>query len=261
MSINHYATNFYKKISSEIDTNNITGDKLLKITQCNHINLFIIKKIYDDWLNNFNKNKIPFFDYDNKEIKKAQKNFMNILSKHIKIKPNIIRSIIIEAIKETVKLAANPSNYIVNDTFKNLNEINEENLKARKKYYPYHKDVFDELISDIQHFENNIIEKADFIKLVDKQNLNECEILIKELNSILKIDKNLFIKTDINYSHNKELFNMNQKEYDSFLLEIKSCNTFQEATEIILDNLKDNYKHKLNDPKLIKMLTSIKENY
>ena len=54
---------------------------------------------------------------------------------------------------------------------------------------------------------------------------------------------------------------MNQKEYDSFLLEIKSCNTFQEATEIILDNLKDNYKHKLNDPKLIKILTSTKENY
>ena len=48
MSINHYATNFYKKISSEIDTNNVTGDKLLNITQCNHINLFIIKKIYDD---------------------------------------------------------------------------------------------------------------------------------------------------------------------------------------------------------------------
>ena len=88
MSINHYATNFYKKISSKIDTNNITGDKLLNITQCNNINLFIIKKIYDDWLNNFNKNKIPFFDYDHIETKKAQKNFMNILSKHIKIKPS-----------------------------------------------------------------------------------------------------------------------------------------------------------------------------
>ena len=71
----------------------------------------------------------------------------------------------------------------------------------------------------------------------------------------------MFIKIDNNYSHNEELFNMNKKEYDSFLLEIKSCNTFQEATEIILDNLKNNYKHKLDDPKLIKILTSIKENY
>ena len=50
---------------------------------------------------------------------------------------------------------------------------------------------------------------------------------------------------------------MNKKEYDSFLLEVKSQNTFQEATEIILDN----YKNKLDNPKLIKMLTSIKENY
>ena len=99
--------------------------------------------------------------------------------------------------------------------------------------------------------------KTDLIKLVAKHNLNECEILIKELNSILEIDKNLFIKTNINYSHNEELFNMNKKEYDSFLLEVKSQNTFQEATEIILDN----YKNKLDNPKLIKMLTSIKENY
>ena len=56
---------------------------------------------------------------------------------------------------------------------------------------------------------------------------------------------------------NEELFNMNKKEYESFLLEVKSQNTFQEATEIILDN----YKNKLDNPKLIKMLTSIKENY
>ena len=41
------------------------------------------------------------------------------------------------------------------------------------------------------------------------------------------------------------------------LMIIKSQNTFQEATEIILDN----YKNKLDNPKLIKMLTSIKENY
>jgi hypothetical protein len=261
MSINHYATNFYKKISSKIDTNNVTGDKLLNITQCNHINLFIIKKIHDDWLNNFNKNKIPFFDYDNKETKEAQKNFMNILSKHIKIKPSIIPDIIIEAIIETVKLATNPSNYIVNDTIKNLNEINGENLKARKKYYPYHKNVFNELINDIQHFENNTIGKTNLIKLVAKQNLNECEILIKELNSILEIDRSLFINLNINYSHNEELFNMNKKEYDKLLLDVKLCDTFQEATEIILDNLKDNYKHKLDDPKLIKILASIKENY
>ena len=261
MSINHYATNFYKKISSKIDTNNVTGDKLLNITQCNHINLFIIKKIHDDWLNNFNKNKIPFFDYDNKETKEAQKNFMNILSKHIKIKPSIIPDIIIEAIIETVKLAANPSNYIINDTFKNLNEINGKNLKARKKYYPYHKSVFDELINNIQHFENNTIGKTNLIKLVAKQNLNECEILIKELNSILEIDRSLFINLNINYSHNEELFNMNKKEYDKLLLDVKLCDTFQEATEIILDNLKDNYKHKLDDPKLIKILASIKENY
>ena len=73
MSINHYATNFYKKISSEIDTNNITGEKLLNITQCHHINLFIIKKIYDDWLNNFNKNKIPFLIMIIKKQKKLKK--------------------------------------------------------------------------------------------------------------------------------------------------------------------------------------------
>ena len=135
------------------------------------------------------------------------------------------------------------------------------NSCLQKKYYPYHKNVFDELISDIQHFENNTIEKTDLIKLIAKQNLNECEILIKELNSILEIDRSLFINLDINYSHNEELFNMNKKEYDKLLLEVKLCDTFQEATEIILDNLKDNYKHKLNDPKLIKILTSIKENY
>ena len=80
MSINRYAINFYKKVSSNIKENNITGKELLTITNSNQINLFIIKNIYDDWLNNFNKNKISYFNYDDIEIQNALNNFMNILS-------------------------------------------------------------------------------------------------------------------------------------------------------------------------------------
>jgi|TARA_B110000263_G_scaffold243654_1_gene250685 hypothetical protein len=261
MTINHYAINFYNKISSNLPKNNITGKQLLTITKSNQINLFVIKNIYDDWLDNFNNNKISYFDYNNIESQNGLKNFMNILSNNILIDNKSIKKLIIKAIEESIELAIKPSNFIIKDIIKHSKKIDESTLKSRKKYYSYHDNVFDKLIKYIGIIENNFIDKSIFKKLIIEQNLNEKKILIKELNDILEIDKQLLNNLKNNNHNNLEIFSKETKELNEILTEAKSCDNFNIGAEIILENLNEEYKNKLEDPKVIEVLNEIKKSY
>tara|TARA_B110000438_G_scaffold27292_1_gene26131 strand:- start:77693 stop:78478 length:786 start_codon:yes stop_codon:yes gene_type:complete len=261
MSINRYAINFYKKVSSNIKENNITGKELLTITNSNQINLFIIKNIYDDWLNNFNKNKISYFNYDDIEIQNALNNFMNILSNNILIDNKTIKKLIIKAVEESFELAIEPSSFIIKDIIKNSKEINETNLKSRKKYYPHHNNVFNELIKYLDNIENNFIEESALKKMIINQELTEKKILIKELSGILEINQQLLNKTNNNNYKKLEIFNKEINEINEILREAKSCNNFNKGAEIILENLNEEYENKLEDPKVVEVLNEIKKSY
>ena len=261
MSINHYAINFYKKISLNITGNNITGKELLTITNSNQINLFIIKKIYDDWLNNFNQNKISYFNYNDIKIQNALNNFMNILSNNILIDNKSIKKLIIKAVEESLELAVKPSSFIIKDIIKNSKEINETNLKSRKKYYPHHHNVFNELIKYLDNIENNFIEESTLKKMIINQDLTEKKILIKELSGILEINQQLLNKIKNNNYKKFEIFNKELNEINEILREAKSCNDFNKGAEVILENLNEEYENKLEDPKVIDVLNEIKKSY
>tara|TARA_B110000263_G_C15206234_1_gene463022 strand:+ start:181 stop:966 length:786 start_codon:yes stop_codon:yes gene_type:complete len=261
MTTNHYAINFYKKIYLSIPKNNITGKQLLTITKSKQINLFIIKNIYDEWLNNFNKNKISYFNYSDINIQNALNNFMNILSNNILIKNKSIKKLIVKAIEESLELAIKPSSFIIKDIIKNSKEINETTLNSRKKYYPNHNNVFNELIKYIDNIENNFIEKSTLKKIIFNQELSEKEILIKELSDILEIDQQLINKLKNNNYKGLEIFNKDIKDLNEILTEAKSCNNFNMGVEIILENLNEEYKNQLEDPKVIEVLNEIKKSY
>ena len=72
-------------IEAQFD-DNIDGERVLKLTKSKQINLFILKNIYDEWKNNFEKNKLKFFNYEKDEIKDALSNLMNELSYNIHAK-------------------------------------------------------------------------------------------------------------------------------------------------------------------------------
>ena len=87
---------------------NIDGERVLKLTKSKQINLFILKNIYDEWKNNFEKNKLKFFNYEKDEIKDALSNLMNELSYNIKLDKNTTVKFLKKSIYDCIALSNDP---------------------------------------------------------------------------------------------------------------------------------------------------------
>ena len=80
-----YIGNYIKKLQDNLKKKVLRGNDIIELTRSKQLNLFILKNIYDTWNNNFEKSKIIYFNYENKEILSAVNSLKNILSNHIEV--------------------------------------------------------------------------------------------------------------------------------------------------------------------------------
>ncbi len=90
----------------------ITGKEILKFTPIDQINFFIFRNLFTSWIEETNKFRSPFFDFENVEVQKALNEFMNQLSHHIKIKEKHFEPLLYNAIYDTLELVLNPLQFL-----------------------------------------------------------------------------------------------------------------------------------------------------
>ena len=113
MDLNSSIEKHFEKIKNDFKDNKIKGSDIINITQFKQLNLFIIKNIYDEWLINYEKNKIDYFNYNSDEVVTATRNVMNILSNNILISLDSFKKLFRSSAISVVDLANNPKNFII----------------------------------------------------------------------------------------------------------------------------------------------------
>lgn len=117
----------------------MTGQDIVKLTGCEQVNFFVIKRLFELWQEELGKLKgNPFFDYRDVAVHEALTQFMNVLSRRIKVERNHLEPILESAVSQAVMLALDPvsfyQNEIVNVPVGKVNEY----LRENKKYYKWH---------------------------------------------------------------------------------------------------------------------------
>ena len=56
------------KNNSLIKNDNFSGKEILEFTEIYQVNLFILKKIFEEWEQNIEKNKSSYFNYDDEKV-------------------------------------------------------------------------------------------------------------------------------------------------------------------------------------------------
>ena len=167
-------------IEAQFD-NNIDGERVLKLTKSKQINLFILKNIYDEWKNNFEKNKLKFFNYEKDEIKDALSNLMNELSYNIKLDKNTTVKFLKKSIYDCIALSDDPIGFIKSDILKDP-EYSMRSLQNRSKYFHYYGYVFNYII-------NIFPERDELFSTINKIEFkDESKGLRSEITSTLNID-------------------------------------------------------------------------
>ena len=240
-------------IEAQFD-DNIDGERVLKLTKSKQINLFILKNIYDEWKNNFEKNKLKFFNYEKDEIKDALSNLMNELSYNIKLDKNTTIKFLKKSIYDCIALSDDPIGFIKSDILKDP-EFSMRSLQNRSKYFHYYGYVFNYLI-------NIFPERDELFSTINKIEFkDESKDLRSEITSTLNIDLEEIISKKRKGEDFLSLFPRDTQDVKDLIIKAESKNCFEDASIYILKRMREEYKNNPNEEKVRKLLQKIYNKY
>ncbi|MGY6742621.1 MAG: hypothetical protein ACXIUQ_07795 [Cecembia sp.] len=147
--IQEYATQFTGKICNEYFSQRkyMTGPQMVQLTPSIQVNFFTIKSLFEAWQMELEKIKSnPYFDYRDNAVHEALREFMNILSRSIKVERKDFEPLLQEAVEASIALALDPVAYFDKEfDKKEAGQLNSY-LKENKKYFKWHTELIANLI-------------------------------------------------------------------------------------------------------------------
>jgi hypothetical protein len=170
-AIEAYCNNYTKKILSDIyaEKEVVEGKDILQINGVSQINFFVLKLLFQKWKQETDKLQSPYFDYQNKEVKKALKSFLNTLSQHISIKKSQFEPLFKKAVYESILIVFAPYDFYrreINPSDKTRVKLSE--LQDTAKYIKVNKHLMEALIKKFQEEEKEEVFNDEALELLNE---------------------------------------------------------------------------------------------
>ena len=252
-----YISNFIKKLQDNLENKVLRGNDIIELTISKQLNLFILKNIYDAWNKNFEKNKSIYFNYKDKEVLSAVASLKNILSNHIEIDNENLKDLIKISIIELLEYVFNPKNFIKHDIFKEIN-LSGESINRRSKFFIENKKVFINLIESSREKDLN---STEMNQIINSYSFEINQELIEEIELMLDCKSEELKKIIIEPVNYKELFDCSENDCKEILTRAKRKNSFHDAANLILENIKSEFIDERENQQLRSLLREIKKSY
>lgn len=196
--LENYAIEFSKIVCDQYFSTKkyMTGTEILGLTPSKQVNFFVIKSLFEAWHVELEKLKSnPYFDYRDNNVYRALNEFMNVLSRSIKIDRENFEPLIGEAVAFSILVALEPLSFFKNEFEKSTGSVNDF-LKENKKYYKWHTSLIENLIDRAGISQSKDAYLAALIQNYDQQKdkLQSAEELLSELKGILHLDFDILVE-------------------------------------------------------------------
>jgi len=125
----------------------ITGQEIIQLTGSTQVNFFIIKRLFELWQEELSKLKSsPYFDYRDIAVHEALTQFMNVLSRRIKVERSHLEPMVKTAVQQAIQVATDPVSFYQGEVKKAPSGKINEFIRENKKYYKWHDRVITFLI-------------------------------------------------------------------------------------------------------------------
>lgn len=190
--VENYASEFTQLICDQYFSNKkyMTGQDIVQLTPSSQVNFFIIKALFEAWQSELEKLKSnPYFDYRDKAVHDALKDFMNILSRTIKIERQHFEPLLAEAVAYSMVLAVDPVGYFSQE----FDKIDEDQLhyylKENKKYFKWHTGLVSNLVdrAGLGHSHKAYNSALNYNFDQQENSLDKPESLLNSLSDVLPI--------------------------------------------------------------------------
>lgn len=195
----------------------ITGQDIIQLTPSTQVNFFIIKRLFELWQDELGKLKSsPYFDYRDIAVHEALTQFMNVLSRRIKVERRHLEGMVQDAVQEAIQVATDPVSFYQFELEKApVGKINEY-LKENKKYFKWNEKLVTSLIDkaglvqDLDSYQQAIV--SNFMNL--SGSLDAPKELIATLSATLWFDLDLYLgkEVEVTVEVEEEVFVAQEKE-------------------------------------------------
>ncbi|WP_291780251.1 hypothetical protein [Cecembia sp.] len=198
--IQDYAAQFTDKICKEYFSQRkyMTGPQMVQLTPSVQVNFFTIKSLFEAWQKELEKLKSnPYFDYRDNAVHEALREFMNVLSRSIKVERKDFEPLLREAVAAAIHLALDPVAYFEKEFEKKESGRLNSYLKENKKYFKWHTDLISNLIDragipqTVEAYQQAL--NQNFEKFNDK--LEPAEKLLSSMHTFQAIDWSRLVNT------------------------------------------------------------------
>lgn len=139
-----YSAEFTKKVCNEFfeSTKIISGEEITTITPCRQLNLMLIKSLFESWQEQMDRlSQIPFFDFQDEKVLSALADFMNVLSRAIKIRQEDFEPLFERSLEKTLKLAVEPMLFM-EEELERQSQKSTPDFNSLRKYLKWHADAW-----------------------------------------------------------------------------------------------------------------------
>ena len=197
-----YATSYAELVCDQFFSTRqfITGQEIIQLTPSAQVNFFIIKRLFELWQEELGKLKSsPYFDYRDIAVHEALTQFMNVLSRRIKVERRHLEGMLQDAVQEAIRVATVPVSFYQLELEKApAGKINEY-LKENKKYFKWNEKLITPLIDKagiVQELENYQQAIASNFQSLGGS-LDAPKELLATLNDTLLFDLELYLGIEV----------------------------------------------------------------
>ncbi|WP_296703202.1 hypothetical protein [Algoriphagus sp.] len=227
----------------------ITGQDIIQLTSSTQVNFFIIKRLFELWQEELSKLKSnPFFDYRDIAVHEALTQFMNVLSKRIKVERDNLEPLIKIAVVQAIALATDPVSYYQSEIEKAPEGKINEYLKENKKYYKWHDRVITFLIdkAGFGHDKTEYLRAIGANYQVIKESLESENLLLATFGDVKAFNLDFYrIDTDYPDGNTNDSQNKEEESKSSFFDQVEVKQT--EEIEVDESNV---FKKEEQEPNL-----------
>ncbi len=139
--LENYSRDYARLVCERFFSNRqfITGQDIIQLTSSTQVNFFIIKRLFELWQEELAKLKSsPYFDYRDIAVHEALTQFMNVLSRRIKVERTTLEPLVKDAVAQAIQVATDPVAFYQGEINKAPQGKINDYLKENKKYYKWH---------------------------------------------------------------------------------------------------------------------------
>ncbi len=205
-----YSKNLSRKLidSNLQDKEFVSGPDIINFCSIPQVNYFILRNLFQAWLEERKKLRVPFFDYSSPEVKEAIQVYLDTLSHHIKLEKSLFHNLLETAIYDTFELLLSPFKFFKSKVVKVVDgKVIKGGIKGELKYFKYNKIVLEDLIAAVKSFPLNEVNSEDFLDTLHEIIQNDDTQLTDPKSVIAEFNANLSVTLDeviIDYTERRE---------------------------------------------------------